>query len=246
MTAAIPWQRDWRFWAVTLAALVGIAVAVSLGLWQLSRAAQKEALQAAIDSQRQLPPVGTDALSSAVDPLPLMQRHARLRGTWAQGHTVFLDNRQMNGKQGFFVVTPLQLSVGGKAILVQRGWVQRNFTDRTQLPQVPTPSGEVEVNGRIAPPPSKLYEFSTAATGPIRQNLDMAEFRQETRLLLVEMSLLQTDAADAGLARDWPEANLGVGKHYGYTFQWWGIAALIAILYVWFQIVRRIRNARRA
>ena len=244
MTEAKPWQSDWRFWAITAAAIMGIAATVSLGLWQFSRAAQKVSLQAAIDTQRQLPPLGAEAVSNAVDPLPLMHRQAKLRGTWVQEHTVFLDNRQMNGKPGFFVITPLQLSVDGKSILVQRGWVQRNFTDRMQLPQVPTPSGQVEVTGRIAPPPSKLYEFSAAVAGPIRQNIDLVEFRQETRLPLAEMSLLQTDVAEAGLLRDWPHANLGVGKHYGYTFQWWGIAALIATLYVWFQIVRRIRNAR--
>jgi surfeit locus 1 family protein len=152
----------------------------------------------------------------------------------------------MNGKQGFFVVTPLQLSVGGKSILVQRGWVPRNFTDRSKLPLVPTPSGEVDVTGRIAPPPSKLYEFNAAVAGPIRQNLDLSEFRQETQLPLMEISLLETDVGNAGLVRNWPQANLGIGKHYGYTFQWWGIAALIATLYVWFQIVRRIRNARHA
>jgi surfeit locus 1 family protein len=33
--------------------------------------------------------------------------------------------------------------------------------------------------------------------------------------------------------------NAGVDKHYGYAFQWFGIAALVAVLYLWFQIVRR-------
>ncbi|RYX92032.1 MAG: SURF1 family protein [Comamonadaceae bacterium] len=247
MTAtATPWQRDWRFWAITLAAVAGCAIAVSLGFWQLSRAAQKEALQAAINAQKQLPPMGADALVQAPDPAPLFYRQATLRGTWVPAHTVFLDNRQLNGKPGFFVMTPLQLAAGGRAVIVQRGWVQRNFTNRAQLPQVPTPVGEVEVTGRIAPPPSKLYDFKGAEAGPIRQNLDLAMFRQETGLPLLEMSLLQTSAPSDGLQRDWPDANLGVGKHYGYTFQWWGLAALIATLYVWFQIVRRIRNARSA
>ncbi|RYF45716.1 MAG: SURF1 family protein, partial [Comamonadaceae bacterium] len=38
--------RAGRFWTVTLMAIVAIAVTASLGRWQLSRAAQKEALQA--------------------------------------------------------------------------------------------------------------------------------------------------------------------------------------------------------
>ncbi len=71
----------------------------------------------------------------------------------------------------------------------------------------------------------------------------------ETGLPLLDVSLLQTGKTGVeadGLQRDWPEANLGVAKHYGYAFQWWGLAALIATLYVWFQIVRRIRNRRSA
>jgi surfeit locus 1 family protein len=40
------------------------------------------------------------------------------------------------------------------------------------------------------------------------------------------------------LLREWPQAATGVEKHYGYAFQWFGLALLIALLYVWFQIVR--------
>ncbi len=45
-------------------------------------------------------------------------------------------------------------------------------------------------------------------------------------------------AASEGLLREWPQAATGVEKHYGYAFQWFGLALLIALLYVWFQIVR--------
>jgi surfeit locus 1 family protein len=45
--------------------------------------------------------------------------------------------------------------------------------------------------------------------------------------------------ASEGLLRDWPQAGSGIEKHHGYAFQWFGLSALIALLYVWFQIVRR-------
>jgi surfeit locus 1 family protein len=73
----------------------------------------------------------------------------------------------------------------------------------------------------------------------IRQNLDLARFREETGLPLAGLSIQQAGAASDGLARDWPQINAGVDKHYGYAFQWFGLCALMAILYVWFQIVRR-------
>ena len=36
----------------------------------------------------------------------------------------------------------------------------------------------------------------------------------------------------------------GVDKHYGYAFQWFGLSSLIALLYVWFQLVRRLLRPR--
>jgi surfeit locus 1 family protein len=70
--------------------------------------------------------------------------------------------------------------------------------------------------------------------------------KAETGLPLLAVWVQQTDAASEGLLRDWPPANLGVHKNYGYAFQWFGLGALIAVLYVWFQIVRRFFYPRRA
>jgi surfeit locus 1 family protein len=39
--------------------------------------------------------------------------------------------------------------------------------------------------------------------------------------------------------------NLGVDKHYGYAFQWFGLAALIAVLFLWFQMIRPFIQRRK-
>ena len=105
----------------------------------------------------------------------------------------------------------------------------------------------VTVEGRIAPPPSKLYEFEGADAGAIRQNLDLAAFRARNRLAAAgRLSLLQTGAPSEGLLREWPAPNLGVDKHYGYAFQWFGLCGLVVILYVWFQLILPFRASLRA
>ncbi len=237
-----------RFWLLTLAAAAGMAVTFSLGLWQWGRAQDKLALQADLQARQALPPLGPEALGgmqatpSAADP---MHRTVVLRGQWLTDRTVFLDNRQMNGRVGFYVVTPLRLAPGpggpvqpgGPVVLVQRGWAPRSFTDRQQLPAVVTPPGEVTVTGRIAPAPSKLYDFDGASTGAIRQNLDLPAFRAETGLPLVDGSVQQTGAASDGLLRDWPVPASSADKNYGYAFQWWALCGVIFILYVWFQFI---------
>jgi surfeit locus 1 family protein len=148
-----------------------------------------------------------------------------------------LDNRQMHDRVGFYVVTPLRLP-SGKAILVYRGWVPRNFIDRTALPQLPLPTGAVSVKGRIAPAPGKLYEPGAPQQTTIRQNLDIALFSAETKLPILPVVLMQSGDDADGLQRDWPVINTGVEKHYGYAAQWFAMAALIASLYIWFQLLQ--------
>ena len=257
-----------RFLLVTLAAVLTVSATVSLGRWQLSRAAQKEALQAEIESQKQKPPLAQAEFLALEAPAGELHRPVRLRGLWLSPQTVYLDNRQMHGVPGFYVLTPFALEGSDQAVMVQRGWVQRNFNDRTQLGAVDTPPGIVEVTGLIEPPPSHLLELGTssaaaapapaptasaAASAPaaegsssIRQNLDLEAFRAETKLpLRTDVSLQQTGPASEGLQRDWPAPALGLERHYGYAFQWFGLSALVVILYVWFQFITPFRRSRR-
>lgn len=231
-----------------LAAVIGAASTARLGVWQLDRAAQKEALQQALDTRTQLPPVPAAMLADTAE--AAAEQHYRriaVRGHWISTATVFLDNRQMDARQGFFVVTPLRLSEAPGVVLVQRGWAPRDLLDRTKVPQLKDDLGEVTVIGHIAPPPARLYDFAGAASGPIRQNVDIAEYAQEFSLPLKPLSIVQ-DAEGApqdGLLRQWPRPDLGIQRHYGYAFQWFALCALMTGLYVWFQLVRPRLLSRR-
>jgi surfeit locus 1 family protein len=234
-----------RFWLLTSAAVLVAGVTFSLGEWQLRRAAQKQNLQLAMATQG-----GQSVLKAQdlVDPQIVMtavHRRASLEGSWRPEHTIFLDNRQMNQKPGFIVVTPLVLSDTGQVILVQRGWAPRNFGDRMVLPEVLTPPGRVAVDGRIAPPPSKLYEFKGAESGRIRQNIDLLVFSREIALPLLSISMVQMGSANEGLLREWAAPNVGIDKHYGYAFQWFALCALVVGLYFWFQFINPWRSKRK-
>ena len=224
---------------ILLAALAAAAGTARLGVWQLDRAAQKTALQAGIEERGTLPPLPAPALArGAAEAEAQVHRRTVLQGRWLPEHTVFLDNRQMDGKVGFYVLTPLQLA-DGSAVLVQRGWQMRDFTDRARVQSPPTPGGLVQVAGRLARGPARLYEFSAAASGPIRQNLELDLFAQEIGVALRPLSLLQESSdVEDGLVRDWPRPAADVQKHYGYAFQWFALSALIVGLYVWFRILR--------
>ena len=249
-----------RFWLITVAAIIAAAITTKLGFWQLSRAHEKLALQSSIQAQAALPSLDAAALIRATsisaskqgENAPnVLHRAITLTGHWLPQHTLFLDNRQMDAKPGLFVLTPFEFEDTSKAnkkvILVQRGWLPRNFLDRNKLPEVATDTTQLTIVGRIALSPSKLFEFKGADNGAIRQNIEIEALAKEFKIDLLPYSLLQLDsgAVDAGkdkhhdrLLRHWSHPDHGFEKNYGYMVQWWALSALILLLYVWFQLIR--------
>jgi surfeit locus 1 family protein len=249
---------NFRFWLITVVAIVSAAITMKLGFWQLSRAHEKLTLQASIQAQSELPNLEAGVLVRAASKLTTQQdlnvpsvlhRTIMLTGHWLPQHTLFLDNRQMDNKPGLFVLTPFEFTepatLTKKTILVQRGWLPRNFLDRNALPEVKTDAAEVTIIGRIALSPSKLFEFKGTDTGALRQNIDIEALAKELKLELLPYSLLQLDMANADasstqekLLRRWAQPNYGSEKNYGYMVQWWALSALMTMLYVWFQLIR--------
>ena len=226
---------------ILIAALAMAALTARLGLWQLSRAAQKEQMQQALLSQRALPPLTLQSLALHADQVAAQQhRLVRLQGEWIAERTAYLDNRTMSGRTGFYAVTPLRLD-DGSVVLVQRGWLPRDQVDRTRISLPPLATTPVVVQGRIVPALPRLYELGAAGQGAIRQNLDLESYARETALPLRPWAVVQEDGPTPpqdGLLRQWPEPAADVQKHYGYAFQWFALCALILGLYVWFQLIR--------
>lgn len=235
-----------RFWLVSLAALASAALTARLGWWQLDRAAQKTALHEAVAQRQALPPLPQAGLARTAAEVPAQEhRTVQVAGHWLTRHTVYLDNRQMNGRPGFYVVTPLLLAPGD-AVLVQRGWVPRDLRDRERVPALADADVPVQLLARIARGPSRLFEFDAAASGAIRQNLDPDRHARDIGVPLRPLALLQlapASAADNLLQRQWPAAASDVAKHHGYAFQWFALSALVTGLYVWFQLLRPRRRA---
>jgi surfeit locus 1 family protein len=241
-------MKGLRFWVVTMAAGLSVAITASLGQWQMGRASTKLDWQAQKLARESMPAVGWGELHDAQAQQAAEALHFRtvvLQGRWQHESTIYLDNRPMGGQTGFIVVTTLLPESGGPAVLVQRGWVPRHAYDRTQLPSIPQPTEPVEVTGVFVPPPSKLYQLGPDGEGAIRQNIDVQAMTQQLGVTLIDASVQQTQIqpAEDGLRQDWPVVASDVHKHYGYAAQWFSLSALILLLYVWFQIIAPRRRA---
>lgn len=235
-----------RWWLVTVATLAMVVLTFCLGRWQLGRAQYKMDLAAAIEARAAAPALQAQDLLGSVNGVDQVHRRVLVRGQWLAERTVYLDNRPMAGRQGLWVLTPLQLEGRSEVVLVQRGWIARDFLDRTRLAPVETPTGPVSIEGRLALDPGQLYKLGAEEGGPIRQNLALSSYRVESGLPLLGALLVQVGPPSEGLLRHWDRPDFGVDKHHGYAFQWFSLSALLVVLYVWFQwIAPRRRQSDR-
>lgn len=238
------------------AALVVVAITCALGNWQLNRAHEQEGRAARLQALAAQPPV---VLGRAPLPQLVTDRTVRVTGRFDTARTVLLDNRPHgNGndsRAGFLVLTPLRITaperapasdVGAmQAVLVLRGWLPRDAQDRTRIAPFPTPESEVTIEGTALAAVPRVYSLgqpaSAEAGSKIRQNVEIAAYATETGLALHPLVVEQRSDTGDGLARDWAPADLGADRHYGYAFQWFGLAVLTVVLVV----VLGWRRARR-
>jgi len=251
MTVRVP-LRQWFAPVPMLAGVALIALTCSLGRWQLARAHERIEREARIVALENAPAQRITAQPVAAD--AVLYRPVLLRGTYDVGHTVLLENRPhvTNGisQPGFEVLIPLMLEgAGGRAVLVNRGWLPRDPIDRTRIAPYTTPAGEVQVEGMAVPHASRVFSLGRKDGADevgqrLRQNIDLDAFSREIGVPLQPFVVEQQSDAQDGLARDWPRADLGADRNYGYAFQWFAMAAAVLGLMVVYG-VRRYRHLSR-
>lgn len=215
-------------WLPALLILAVIALTVRLGFWQRDRAHQKEALEANVLRYEHATPFVAGSAPVVLKAVEF--RRVRASGRFLPDQAVFLDNRPYRDQPGFYVVMPMRLADGG-TVLVNRGWLPRNSSDRTAIAPFTTPGGEVSIEGIARADASRAFELGSggsAAHQRIRQNLEVAAYARETGLPLQPYVIQQTSDSGDGLVRDWPQPTQDVGRNYGYMVQWWAMAAAAA------------------
>lgn len=228
-----------RWWAVLLTLGFG-ALLVSLGLWQLGRAQQKQELQAAF---AQASAGGRIALALHSPAPDLLATHeATARGALDASRQLLLDNQSRERVPGYRVWTPLRLDTGGW-LIVDRGWVAAN-PDRRQLPAIDVSTAPREVQGywrplpepglRLASDPCAAKDFPRVVNYPTRAQLACVLGGKVANGVL----LLDATQPD-GFVREWTLPNpVPPARHYAYAAQWFAFAATLLFLFVKFSLKR--------
>jgi surfeit locus 1 family protein len=105
----------------TLWFLPGLALLVGLGVWQIQRLHEKEALIASVEAGLSAPPLPLgDALAQG--PASAEWRHVRVTGHFLHDKELYVFARGPMGAVGVDIVTPLVMEDGG-TVLIDRGFV---------------------------------------------------------------------------------------------------------------------------
>jgi cytochrome oxidase assembly protein ShyY1 len=215
---------------LTLFTLLALPLLLSLGFWQLDRAAEKRALEAAYVEQQAQPPSQLDAHNMASLP---DHRRVLLQGQFDADHTWLLDNKQRDGRVGYEVVTPFKLT-DGSLILVNRGWLPGS-RQRAQLPPIPALSGEQMLFGElVSASKHPLLDGATTQTDWPRvvMALDPVAMSEQLGKVLPARYLRLDDSSPGALVTQWQAVNVSSAKHSGYAFQWFGMALALVIWFI--------------
>lgn len=220
------WQR--ASWFAIALTLLGFAVFVRLGVWQIDRAAQAQRLLDAFAAAEKAPPEDFAGVGAA--PPPDRFPRVRVRGHYV-GERGYLRDEQMHaGRLGVEAYGVFAIDGNDALLLVDRGWIAWDHAPGTQ-PVLPAPAaGDVALTGLYAPFPGSGLRAGGNALRTQAQwpKLTLAVERGEIaadlgRPLLPRLLLLDADAA-SGFTREWTPALLPPARHTAYAVQWFAFA----------------------
>lgn len=223
-------------WLLLTAVLVVFGMGCwQLGTWQLS-VARNDSAQQVLAEQRSRPVVPLAEVLAPQQPFPEdgSNRPVRAEGRYDPRGQFLVPERLLEGRQGLWVVTPLEVADTGATLLVVRGFV----TDPGQAGTVET--APLVVEGTLAPgespaddaglPEGQRGSIDLSALANERPgdwyNAFVFAQQEQPRLSAADVEPIPPPAAGGGL--DW--------RNLGYALQWWVFAGFA--IFLWWRQLR--------
>jgi cytochrome oxidase assembly protein ShyY1 len=225
-----------------LALLVVVLVAATgmslLGQWQLDRARERGAASQE-RAQSRIRPLGEVLTARQTFTGDADGARVLARGEWDGARQLLVAGRELAGRTGFWVVTPLRLP-DGSGVAVVRGWVA-TATDAAVAP----PAGPVAVTGRLEPtePPAQRAPGETSGL-PAGQLDRLAAtdliaawpYPLLTGYVVTESQQPPAAAPAPALVPPAPPETGLAWQNLSYAVQWWAFAFFG--LFFWWRLVR--------
>jgi len=209
--------RERYFFLKSIVALALIFLCLIAAQWQYHRGVDRHARNSLIEANIAAPNISLT--SAELDLTKNEWRTVTATGSFDVTQTILLRNRYFEGKYGFEFLTLFQTS-SGQRFWVDRGWLVAG-KDALTAPVIPaTPTGEVEITGRLrldtSLPRGSFFALPASGTGLISKWNAQNEVATEGFYLdlLNGSSIELTPKVPAQL----PE--LSDGPHMAYALQW--------------------------
>lgn len=222
--------------------VIGFALVLQfagLGGWQVNRGLEKK-------SQQDL--FSDDSGFAAWAPGNEVRPYQRLKvtGRFDTDHQFLLENIILNGRYGYYVVTPLITDDSTPVLLVNRGWKEKSG-NAVAVADLPVSGDVLEIRGRAGSLPKAGYKMGDAIVpGSPWPKLAVYPSSAEIAAALgrdVQPFVLLLEPGDnLGFVRHWVPEEMGPGRHFAYALQWFAMGSVLAVLLIWHY--RRQRAAR--
>jgi len=235
-------QRQFKpqIWS-TFAMLIGVAMLMGLGYWQLQRAEQKRVILEEYAQRANNKPLSWSDLNEFKSTMQYQQ--VELAGFYGNKQQFLLDNKFHQHRMGYHVITPFYSPTRDRVILVDRGWVPQG-PSRQQLPILKPIVGQQTIKGRLYTLSRNTIRVGAAIVDnqnwPLRiEALDSA-LLQKLLGIKIYPALLQLNAEQPhGFVRDWRIVVMPAARHTGYAVQWFALALTLLIIYTVLSFQRR-------
>ncbi|MCS6758795.1 MAG: SURF1 family protein [Candidatus Devosia euplotis] len=223
-----------------------------LGVWQLQRLAEKDALIAAAGERLNAAPIPAPAVDqwSSLDLADLNFRPVSMTGAFRYNQTVTVftslgDARVQASGPGYWVVTPFVLADGG-TVFVNRGFAP----EALQAPAVADVKSDivrVTITGLLRPGEKAGFMTPAADTSNrVEWVRDPERLAEMVDPALAPVAPFYVDLP-AGAPGELPQGGETViefpNSHLGYAYTWFGFA-IVAVVMLGYWIARQRANAR--
>ncbi|WP_421696334.1 SURF1 family protein [Aestuariivirga sp.] len=239
-----PHERPPRIWPVVLATLVGVAILLWLGVWQVQRLHWKEGLLAQLAANAAAAPVDlSTAAQMAADGRDDEFVRVRFSGQYKNDAWKKMISTY-DGGQGWTIMTPA-ISDDGWAVIVDRGRVPGQRLEHFEVVDGPT-----EIEGVI-----RTYKHGPGYFDPandpkanlwfwwdVKGMLDTSALAPGLKPFPYVVQLLPESTKVEFPRPEEPKANLA-NNHLGYAITWFGLAlTLIGVSGVYIYDLRKQRR----
>jgi cytochrome oxidase assembly protein ShyY1 len=216
--------REPRWLALGFLVILVVPAFFLLSRWQLSRLDDRRYNNDLVTTHSALAPVAIDSVMTAGAPPSTVGDAQRwvpvtVTGTYDAAREVLVRKRPLQGRNGFWVVTPL-VTGSGAVLAVNRGWVEAAGSATDAQPVPPPPTGEVTVVGRVQPSESAPVQPDDLPAGQIT-DLDVALVTGPGVTAYPGYIQLESSAPpQADGLTPIPLPDLSDGPHLSYAIQW--------------------------